>query len=59
MNMEDEEHVHRDSHFQEELDSLKINMARIANLVEKMLKKISSEGSSNQPMTFVQTQAAI
>jgi hypothetical protein len=57
--MEDEEHVHRDSHFQEELDSLKINMARITNLVEKMLKKISSEGSSNRPMTFVKTQAAI
>jgi hypothetical protein len=57
--MKDEEHVHRDSHFQEELDSLKINMARIANLVEKMLKTISSEGLSNRPMTFVQTQATI
>jgi len=51
--MKDEEHSHRDSHFQEELDSLKINMASIANLVEKMQKKFSSEGSSNRPMTFV------
>jgi hypothetical protein len=50
--MEDEEHVHHDARFQEELDSLKINMARITSLLEQTLKKISGKGPSNRFVSF-------
>jgi hypothetical protein len=53
--MEDEEHIHCDAHFQEELDFLKINMVCIASLLKQTLKTISGDDSSNQPVTFVQT----
>jgi hypothetical protein len=45
--MEDKEHTHNDAHFQEELDSLEINMACITSLLKQMLKKISGEGLPN------------
>jgi hypothetical protein len=57
--MEDEEHAHYDAYFQEELYSLKVNMAHIASLLEQTLGNTSSEGSSNQPVTLVETQATI
>jgi hypothetical protein len=56
--MVDEECAHRSAHFQE-LDSLKINMARITSLLEQTLKNIFGEGSSNRLMPFAQTQAII
>jgi len=37
--MKDEEHAHRDAHFQEQLESLKASVARIASLLEQALKK--------------------
>jgi hypothetical protein len=45
--MKDEEHTHCDAHFQEELDSLKVNMACIASLLKKTLRNTSGEGLSN------------
>jgi len=53
--MEDEERVHRDAYFQEELESLKTSVARLTNLLEQTLRNASSEGPSNQPVTFNQT----
>jgi hypothetical protein len=52
--IEDEECAHCDAHFQEELDSLKLNMARITSLLEQTLNNISSEGSSNRLVNFAQ-----
>jgi hypothetical protein len=50
--MKDEEHVHYDARFQEELDSLKINMAHITSLLEQTLKKIFGKGPSNRFVSF-------
>jgi hypothetical protein len=55
--MEDKEHAHNDAHFQEELDSLEINMACITSLLKQMLKKISSEGLPNQPKEKIDGQS--
>ena len=54
--MEDEERAHRDSYFQEELESLKANVAHLTSLLEKALTNVSGEGPSNMPVIFVQTQ---
>ena len=53
--MEDEEHAHRDAHFQEELESLKTSVARCTSLLEQTLRNASGEGPSNRPVTFNQT----
>jgi len=53
--MEDEEHAHRDAHFQEELESLKTSVARRTSLLEQTLRNASGEGPSNRPVTFNQT----
>jgi hypothetical protein len=53
--MEDEEHAHRDAHFQEELESLKTSVARLTSLLEQKLRNASGEGPSNRPVTFNQT----
>jgi len=53
--MEDEEHAHRDAHFQEELESLKTSVARLTSLLEQRLRNASGEGPSNRPVTFNQT----
>ena len=51
-NMKDEECSHRNAHFQEKLESLKANVARLTSLLEQTLENASCEGSSNQPITF-------
>ena len=53
--MEGEERAHRDAHFQEELESLKVSVARLTNLLEQTLRNASGEGPSNRPAIFVQT----
>lgn len=53
--MKDEEHIHCDARFQEELDLLKINMVCIASLLKQTLKTIFGDDPSNQPVTFIQT----
>jgi len=58
-NMENEERAHHDAYFQEELDSLKMNMAHITSLLKQTLTNISGEGPWNQLMTFIQTQTTI
>ena len=45
--MEDEEYAHRNAHFQEELEFLKANMARLIRLLEQTLRNASGEGPSN------------
>jgi hypothetical protein len=54
-NIEDKECAHRDAHFQEELKSLKVSVARFTSLFEQALRNSSSEGPSNQLVIFVQT----
>ena len=49
-NMEDEECAYREAHFQEELDSLKVSVARLTSLLEQLLKNASSEGLFNRRM---------
>jgi hypothetical protein len=51
--MEDEERAHRDAHFQEELESLKANVARLTSLLEQTFRNASGEGPSNRPAIFV------
>jgi hypothetical protein len=53
--MKDEEHAHHNTHFQEKLESLKTNVARLTSLLEQTLENAYCEGSSNQPVTFNQT----
>jgi hypothetical protein len=48
--MEDEEHTHHDAHFQEELGSLKVSMAR---MLEQTLRNTSGESPSNRFATFI------
>jgi len=55
--MEDEERAHRDTHFQEELESLKASVARLTSLLEQTLRSTSGEGPSNRPTIFVQLPA--
>jgi hypothetical protein len=50
--MEGEERAHRDTHFQEELETLKASVARHTSLLEKTLRNASSEGPSNWPAIF-------
>ena len=57
--MKDEEDAHCDSHFQEELDSLKVCMACIVSLLKQTLRNIFGKGPSNHVVTFAQTQATI
>jgi hypothetical protein len=57
--MKDEEHAHRDSHFQEELDFLKVCIACIVSLLEQTLRNTFGKGPSNHAVTFAQTQASI
>jgi len=52
--MEDEERAHRDTHFQEELESLKTSVAGLTSLLEQTLRNTSGEGPSNRPVTFNQ-----
>jgi hypothetical protein len=51
--MKNEERTHRNSYFQKELDSLKINRAHVISLLEHMLKNIFGEGLSNWSVAFV------
>jgi hypothetical protein len=51
--MKDEERAHCDAHFQEELESLKVSVARLTSLLEHTLRNASSEGLYNRPITFV------
>jgi hypothetical protein len=51
-NIEEDEHAHYDANFERELDSMKLNMARITNLLEKTLKNIFGEGPSNRSVIF-------
>jgi hypothetical protein len=51
--MENEERAHRDAYFQEELESLKVSMARLTSFLEQALRNASGEGISNQPVIFV------
>jgi hypothetical protein len=53
--MEDEECAHCDAYFQEELESLKVSVARLTSLLEQAIRNVSGEGPSNQPVTFVHT----
>jgi hypothetical protein len=39
----------------EELESLKVSVARLTSLLEQAIRNVSGEGPSNQPVTFVQT----
>jgi hypothetical protein len=50
--MKDEEHAHRDSHFQEDLDSLNFYMACIVSLLEQILRNTFGKGPSNDAVTF-------
>jgi hypothetical protein len=43
--------------FQEELESLKANVARLTSLLEQTFRNTSGEGPSNQPAIFVQPLA--
>jgi len=52
--MEGEERAHRDTHFQEELETLKASVARLTSLLEKTLRNASGEGPSNWPAIFFQ-----
>jgi hypothetical protein len=54
--MKDEECAHHDAHFQEELDSLKVNMVCITSMLEQTLKNVSNKGPSNRFMTFTTIQ---
>ena len=45
--MEDEERAHCDTHFQEELESLKEIMAQLTCLLKQALRNASSESPSN------------
>jgi hypothetical protein len=56
--MKDEERSHHDTYFQEELNSLKVSVARIASVLEQALRNAYDESPSNRPVTFVQTQTA-
>jgi len=49
--MEDEERAHHHAYFQEELESLKANMAIFASLLEQALINTFSEGPSNRHAT--------
>jgi len=51
--MESEERAHRDTHFQEALESLKASVARLMSLLEQTLRNTSGEGPSNRPTIFV------
>jgi len=46
-NIKDEERAYRDTHFQKELDSLKVGMARITSLLKQALRNASGEYHSN------------
>jgi len=50
--MKDEERAHHDAYFQEELESLKTSVACLTSLLKQTLRNTSSEGPSNQPVTF-------
>jgi hypothetical protein len=54
--MKDEERSHHDTYFQEELNSLKVSVARIASVLEQALRNAYGESPSNRLVTFVQTQ---
>jgi hypothetical protein len=53
--MKDEERSHCDAYFQEELEFLKVSVARLTSLLEQAIRNFSGEGPSNQPVTFIQT----
>ena len=50
--MEDEERAQRKAYLHEELESLKISVAHLTSLLKQTLRNTSSEGPSNQPITF-------
>jgi hypothetical protein len=49
--MENEERAHLKSHYQNELESVKNEVARMTNLLEQLLKAKNREGTSTQPIT--------
>jgi hypothetical protein len=51
--MEGKERAHHDTHFQEELESLKASVARLTSLLEPTFRNASGESPSNQPAIFV------
>jgi len=48
--MENEERAHLESHYQNELESVKNEVARMTNLLEQLLKAKNREGTSTQPI---------
>jgi hypothetical protein len=46
--MENEERAHLESHYQNELESVKNEVARMTNLLEQVLKAKNREGTSTQ-----------
>jgi len=48
--MENEERAHLESHYQNELESVKNEIARMTNLLEQLLKAKNGEGTSTQPI---------
>ena len=48
--MENEERAHLVSHYQNELESVKNEVARMTNLLEQLLKAKNEEGTSTQPI---------
>jgi hypothetical protein len=48
--MENEERAHLESHYQNELESVKNEVARMTNLLKQLLKAKNGEGTSTQPI---------
>jgi hypothetical protein len=54
--MKYEEHTHQDAYFFNELDSLKVNITRIASFLKQTLKHLYGEAPSNWLVTFTTIQ---
>ena len=54
--MKDKERAYREALFQEELDSLKVSVARLTSLLEQALRNTYGEGPSTRPATFQPNQ---
>jgi len=57
--MEDEECAHCDAHFQKELESLKISVARLTSLLEQTLRNTYGVGPSNRLVTVNQALTTV
>jgi oligoendopeptidase F len=54
--MEDEERAHRDTHFQEELESLKANMTRFTSLLNQTCGNVSGKGPTTDLSPLIRLQ---